>query len=98
MIINNYTTKKELISTPIAGGRVHFGYRQPVRALDTYEYELMYGENYHTLSAVIFGSDEFWWILDDINKPANAFGLKTSDKVQLPYSLSKDRYGLKKIF
>jgi len=98
MLTNIYRTKEDLIATPISGNRPHFGYRLPVRAVNTYDYELTYAENYHTLSSIIFGTDEFWWVLDDMNKPKDAFSLRVGYTVKLPTSLVKNKTGVKKIF
>lgn len=98
MITNKYTTDIGLVATSISGGRPHHTYRQPVRAVSTYEYETTYGENYHTLSAVIFGTDNLWWVLDDMNKPMDAFSIKTSTVVKLPERIVKTKTGLTKIF
>ena len=84
MISNKYNTETGLIATSISGGRPHHSYRQPVKALNQYEYELAYGENFHTLSAIIFGSDEYYWILADNNKPMDAFAMGVYDKIKLP--------------
>lgn len=96
MISNKYKTKTDLIATPISGGRPHHSYRLPVRSASEYPYKLTYGENFHTLSAVIFGTDEYWWVLSDMNKPIKAFSLKTGDDVFLPNSIVKNTSGLKK--
>lgn len=96
MISNKYRTKTDLVSTSISGGRSHHSYRLPVMATKSYEYELTYGENYHTLSAVIFGTDEYWWAVSDMNKPKDGFLLKTGDKLKLPEGIVQDRNGVKK--
>lgn len=98
MITNKYNTKTGLISTSISGNRPHHSYRKPVTALRQYEYELSYGENFHTLSAIIFGSDDYWWIVADNNKPMDAFGMQVSDKVKLPNGVVKSTDATKRIF
>jgi len=97
MLGNKYRREEDIITTSISGGRAHHSYRKPVRAIDTYKYELTYGENFHTLSSVIFGTDEYWWALLDMNKPIDAFTMKSGDRVVLPESIVKDRNGVKKI-
>lgn len=96
MLSNKYRTRTDLVSTSISGGRAHHSFRLPVRATSLYEYELTYGENYHTLSAIIFGTDEYWWVLADMNKPKDAFLLKAGDEVKLPDGIVKDNNGVKK--
>ena len=97
MISNKYRTQEDLVATSISGGRPHHSYRLPVRAIKTYGYELTYGENFHSLSAVVFGTDEYWWVIDDMNKPKDAFSLQTGELVMLPTAIVKDKTGVKKI-
>lgn len=97
MLGNKYRRKEDIVVTSISRGRPHHTYRKSVRAIDTYEYELTYGENFHTLSSVIFGTDEYWWALSDMNKPIDAFNMKAGDRVVLPEDIVKDRNGVKKI-
>lgn len=96
MITNKYKTNTETLTTSISGGRLHHTYRQPVRAITNYTYELNYGENYHTLSALIFGTDEYYWALADMNKPKDVFSLVVGNKVVLPNNIVKDRNGVNK--
>lgn len=91
-----YSSKSNLITTSISGGRQHFGHRLPVKAIKTYPYELSYGENFFTLSTLIFGEDKFWWVLADINKPMDTFALHISKVVNLPEKLVKDVSGVTK--
>jgi len=94
MINNKYKTGEDLIATRISSGRSHHSYRLPIRSTTTYIREIVYGENYHTLSAVIFGTDEYWWVISDMNKPIKAFALKTGDKVNLPENIVRSRSGV----
>lgn len=98
MISNKYQNNTGLVSTSIAGGRPHHCYRQPVQFIEEYDYELSYGENFHSLSAIIFGSDEYYWILMDNNKPKDIFDLGVYDKVKLPKALAKNTDANKRIF
>lgn len=90
MISNDYTTKENLVSTSISGGRSHFSYRQPVHSSTTYKYETSFGENLYSLSAVIFGTDELWWVLSDLNKPINPLDISPSSIIELPDDIVKD--------
>ena len=96
MLVNIYNTKDDLVATSISGGRPHFAHRLPERAVMVYPYEVKFGENYHVLSAYIFGDDTFWWVLDDLNKPKKAFSFKVGDKINLPDRMVKKQG--KKIF
>lgn len=98
MITSIYNDESKLVATSISGGRPHFTYRQPARAVSTYNYELTYAENFHTLSAIIFGTDEYWWVLSDLNKPMDSFEMEVSDMVKLPNNLVKDKAGLTKFW
>lgn len=98
MLTNIYTTQSDLIATGISGQRPHFAYRKPVRAIDTYEYETTFGDNFQTLSAIIFGDDTNWWALQDMNKPIDAFSVEVGTKLKLPYNIVKEKKGVKKIF
>lgn len=98
MLSNIYKTKDGVIATPISGDRPHFPYRLPEHASEVYEYELSYGENFHTLSSVIFGTDELWYVIQDLNKPLDAFRLGAGVKVLLPMDIVKNSRGIKKFF
>jgi len=98
MTTNKYNTNTGLIATSISGNRPHHSYRQPVKSLNAYEYELSYGENFHTLSAIIFGSDEYYWILADNNKPIDAFSMGVYDKVKLPKGIVRKTDVERRIF
>lgn len=89
MITNIYNTKDELVATSISGGRPHFSHRLPERAVMVYPYEVRYGENYHVLSAYIFGDDRYWWVLDDLNKPKKSFEFTSGEKINLPEKMVK---------
>ena len=93
---NKYKTKSGQITTSISGGRKHYGHRLPVRATQTYSYDMSYGENFYTLSTLVFGTDEYWWVLADINPPMDAFELYRSRTVLLPSGIVKDTSGISK--
>ena len=99
MLSNDYTLGTNKISTTISGGRVHFGYRQPIKAVDTYKYIVDIGENFHTLAMVIFGSDTDWWALQDINPPLDAFdNIVDGTTLLLPDSIVKNVGDRQKFF
>jgi hypothetical protein len=79
MYINFYETDTNQIATKSSRGRAHFPYRKKIASLENYEYTLSYGENFYTLSSVIFGTDKFWWVIDDINKPKDVFSYDVGD-------------------
>lgn len=98
MLSNIYITRGSEIATSISGGRPHFDYRKLVKAIGTYTYELAFGENFHTLSMIIFGTDEYYWVIADLNKPMDAFALTSGTKIQLPEKLVRNISSVNKIF
>lgn len=98
MYINFYETDTNQIATKSSRGRVHFPYRKKIVSLENYEYTLSYGENFYTLSSVIFGTDKFWWVIADINKPKDVFSYDVGDVVNLPGELVTDFASTKRIF
>lgn len=97
-MVNQYDTKTNTLSSSLSSGRLHYSYRPLTRAIETYEYELSYGENFHTLSAIIFGSDTYYWVLADLNPPLDAFSLKPGDVVVLPTKLANQSVDNQKFF
>lgn len=95
---NNYTTKLKKVVTSISGGREHFPYRQPVRSEDKYDYIIKFGDNYHLLANVVFGTDSSWWALYDLNLPKEGFSLDVGDSIKLPYSLVRNEANQTNIF
>lgn len=98
MVTNKYRTNTDLISTTISGNRPHHSYRNSVATFGNYEYELKYGESFHTLSAIIFGSDEYYWVLADINKPMDVFDMTAGTKIILPSNIVVATEASKRIF
>ena len=98
MIINKYVDTKDLIITEVSKGRLHYGSRLLKKATSTYDYTLKYGENYHTLSMLIFGSDEYWWVLADLNKLMDNFELEVGTIIKLPLSLVNEQNGVTRLF
>ena len=95
---SKYASKTELITSSISGGRLHHSFRPLVKALETYDYATSFGENFHTLSALIFDSDELYWMLQDINPPKDAFNFSAGDIVKLPLEMLRDTTGIDKFF
>lgn len=91
MLNNKYSTKEDLVVTSISGNRAHHTHRIPEKSVDLYRYELKFGENFHTLSAYIFGDDAFWWYLSDLNKPIKPFKMKIGDRILLPNRIINKR-------
>ena len=98
MFSNFYKTKEGLIVTEISGGRQHFPAREPVKAVETYEYSMQAGDNFHSLSAQIFSDDAYWWVLDDLNAPKDAFHYQIDDVVLLPKNIVAENRNKKRIF
>jgi hypothetical protein len=96
MVSNKYTTKAELTTSPISGGRLIHTYRHGIEAADTYEHELEVGQGFHTLALLIFGNDEYWWTLQDLNPISDPFRFKVGTKVTLPKRFANN--GRKRIF
>lgn len=96
MISNKYITKEGFIVSAISGGRFHHSYRLPVHGLDRYNHTTSYGENLHSLSAIIFGTDEYWWALLDMNRPIKSFKMEAGLTIVLPGALVKNNSGVKK--
>jgi hypothetical protein len=91
-ISNIYKSEDRTIVTTISGGREHYPYRSPQAAVDTYEYQLSFGENYHTLASQVFQDDADWWVLFDLNRTENPFGVQAGQTVNLPSEMvSLDR-------
>ena len=86
-----YTKEDKTFRSSISGGRLHRTYKGKTKSRDTYKYELSYGENLHTLSMVIFGTDEEYWRLADLNKPRDVFKYTVGSVVILPNSLIFER-------
>jgi len=95
---NKYTDKTGLITSSISGGRLHHSFRPLSKALETYDYEVSFGENFHTLSALIFDSDELYWMLQDINSPKDAFNFNTGEVIKLPLEMLRETTGIDKFF
>lgn len=93
-----YQTNQGLVESSISGGRLHHTFRFLSQALDTYPYITSFGDNFHTLSRAIFGSDTYWWILQDINKPKDAFSFKVGDNIKLPTAMVNNSIGTEKFF
>lgn len=98
MFSNIYKTKEGLIVTEISGGRAHYPAREPVKAVETYDYAMQAGDNFHTLSANIFSDDLYWWVLDDLNKPKDAFEYQIDDVILLPKNIVAENRNKKRIF
>jgi hypothetical protein len=93
-----YLTNTGLVTSSISGGRLHHTFRPLQKATATYDYEVGYGENFHTLSALVFGDDAEYWVLQDINAPKDAFAFECGDKVKLPMDMVRDSVGTNKFF
>ena len=96
MITNKYRTETELKTSPISGGRLIHTYRHTIEARATYEHRLEVGENYYSLAAFIFGMDEYWWVLLDLNSVRDAFSLRVGEIIKLPTNLVNNAH--KRIF
>ena len=95
---NVYETGTDLVSSSISGGRLHHVARPLVHALETYNYNVSYGENFHKLSGAIFGSDKYYWILADINKARNVLNFTVGEEIKLPIDLEDASIGTEKFF
>jgi len=98
MFTNIYKIKEGLTTTSISGGRQHFVAREPLKAVETYPYEITFGDNFYTLSARIFQDDRYWWALDDLNKPKDAFDYALGDTLLLPKNIVAENRNKKRIF
>tara|TARA_Y100000034_G_scaffold29728_1_gene36162 strand:+ start:38183 stop:38482 length:300 start_codon:yes stop_codon:yes gene_type:complete len=98
MIKNDYNSKEGTIITPISGGREHFTHRFPTRATKTYKYETVQGDTCYSLAAIIFGTDENHWVLQDMNEPHLGIGYKVGEVLNLPEGVVKPMNGSTKIF
>lgn len=98
MFSNIYKTKDAQIVTDVSRGRAHYPAREPVKPNGTYEYELRPGENLYVLSSYIFADDAYWWVLDDLNPPKDAFDYETGDTVMLPKNVVTENRNKKRIF
>ena len=96
MITNKYKTESDTLTSPISGGRTIHTYRTPIAARSIYKHQLERGENFHSLAAIIFGSDEFWWVLSDLNPVCDPFRLSVGQIINLPNALVNNAY--KRIF
>lgn len=97
-MVNKYSTEQDIVTSKLSGGRYHHTFRPLVVATETYDYTIGYGDSFHKLSTPIFGSDQYWWILHDINKPRNAFKFKIGNVIKLPMDIVRDGVGVKKFF
>lgn len=93
-----YDTDEGLVESKISGGRLHHTFRFLEQPLGTYPYTISYGDTFHSLSRVIFGSDKYWWILHDINPVKDAFSLKVGDVIYLPVDIVRTQVGSRKFF
>ena len=96
MIANKYKTQSNLVRSELSGGRLHHTYRRGVKATGEYDHKVTYGENFHSLSAIIFGTDELWWAIADLNRPQDSFNLRIGQDVKLPTGIVRDSEGSKK--
>lgn len=95
---NKYETGEDLTISSISGGRLHHVYRPLVQAVETYQYYVSYGENFHKLSGAIFGSDKYYWVLADINKAKNVLNFTVGEEIKLPAELVDNSIGTEKFF
>ena len=95
---NKYETNTGFVVSNISNGRLHHTFRHLVKPTDTYDYEVGYGENFHSLAMAVFGDDADWWVLQDINAPKEAFSFEIGDVVKLPTDLVRDTTGATKFF
>lgn len=88
-MVNIYNTFDSITTSKLSGGKPHFTYRSLSIPVKIYEYQMNYGDNYHSLAQAVFGSDTYWWVLQDINNLRDSFDFKVGDKVKLPEELVK---------
>lgn len=84
MISLPYSNLDNALETKISGGRKHFTYRPLAVAHKSYRYEVIEGENYHSLAMQVFGDDALWWVIADINPAKEAFNFEVGDAILLP--------------
>ena len=97
-MVTKYQTNEDLVESSISGGRLHHTFRFLSKPIATYPYTISFGDNFHNLSSAIFGSDTYWWILQDINRPKDAFDFKIGDVINLPTELVRNPVGSVKFF
>lgn len=95
---NKYELGNELVKSSISGDRLHHTFRYLEKATETYDYELSFGENFHTLAVEVFGDQTDYWVLQDINPPKDAFGLVSGNVIKLPIDIVRNPLGTKKFF
>jgi len=97
MISLPYANLDNAVETSISGGRKHFVHRSPVIAYKTYDYDVMEGDNMHSLAMKVFNDDSLWWVLADLNPPKDSFAYGAGDKVKLPEILVNYNKGSNRI-
>jgi len=87
-----YYSTEHQIKTKLSGGRPHFKFRDNIVAVNTYPYRLNYDENPYTLSESLFGTDSYWWIIADMNKPRDPFEYEIGDTIILAEAVVENSY------